>query len=249
MRTYMLPAALVGAALLLAPYCHAQDDAKALIEKAIKAHGGADKLAKLKAVRASAKGTVDLMGQSAGYKETNTVQLPNHFRSEVTLDFMGQSIEIVVVFDGKTCWAKSPQGVMEDPPLAADELKNALYASRVGMLTPLLEDKSFTLSLLGETKVKDKAAVGVKVSSKGQKDIDLYFDKASGLIVKIVRPVLDMTGGEVMEQRYLSDYKDFDGLKRPTKVLVERGGKKYLEAETAEFKFLDKIDANEFSKP
>jgi hypothetical protein len=249
MRKFLLAVAVFGVALVLAPQTRAQDEAKAIIEKAIKAHGGADKLAKTKAVRSTAKGTLQLMGQTLAYTETSTIQQPNQFKSEVTLEIMGQQIPIIVVYDGKTCWAKGPQGVMEDPPLAADEIKTALYAARVGMLKPLLEDKSFTLSLLGESKVKGKAAVGVKVSSKGQKDIDLYFDKADGLIVKVVRPVLDMGGGEVMEERFLSDYKDFEGLKRPTKLVAERGGNKYLDAESVDVKFFDKIDANEFSKP
>jgi uncharacterized protein YifN (PemK superfamily) len=248
MRRHLLAAGVIGIALAAAPRGHAQDDVKSIIEKAIKAHGGAEALAKTKATRSTSKGTVYLMGQPLAFTEKTTIQQPDKFKSELTLEIMGQQIQIVVVYDGKTCWAKGPQGVMEDPPTAAGEIKGALHAARAAMLTGLLDDKAFKVAPLGESKVKGKAALGVKVSHKDQKDVDFYFDKESSLLVKVARPVLDQAG-EVMEERFLSDYKDFDGLKRPTKIVAERGGMKHLEAELVEAKTVDKIDSNEFAKP
>src|SRR5262249_21640762 len=116
MRRYLLAAAAFGVALVLAPQSRAQDEAKAIIEKAIKAHGGADKMAKTKAIRPTAKGNLQLMGQALGYTETSTIQPPNQVQSALTPEIMGQQIPIIVVDDSKTCWVKGPQGVMEDPP-------------------------------------------------------------------------------------------------------------------------------------
>jgi hypothetical protein len=245
----LLAAAAMVVTFLVAPPSHAQDEARAIIEKAIKAHGGPGNLAKTKAMRSVGKGTVDVMGQSLPFKETNTMQQPSQFRSEVVLEIGGQQVTILVVANGNDVWISAMGNTMDAPDLAKDEIKNALYAARVGSLTPLLEDKNFKLSLLGETKVKDRPAVGLKVSRTGQKNIDLYFDKETNLVAKIVRPVLDQAGQEVIEDRFLSDYKDVEGLKRPSKVLAERGGRKYMEAESVETKYFDKIDANEFSKP
>ena len=53
MRTLLIPALALA---LLAPSARAQDDAKAIIEKAIKAHGGADVLNKYKAGKGKVKG-------------------------------------------------------------------------------------------------------------------------------------------------------------------------------------------------
>jgi len=249
MRRFWLAAAAIGATLMVAPRSHAQDDAKAIIEKAIKAHGGADKLAKTKAMRSVSKGTVDVMGQTLPFKETNTMQQPSQFRSEVVLEVGGQQVTILAVGNGNDVWINVMGNTMEAPDIAKEEIKNALYAGRVGSLTPLLEDKEYKLSLLGEAKIKGKPAIGVKVSRSGQKDIDLYFDKETNLIARIVRPVLDQAGQEVIEERSYSDYKDVEGLRRPSKVYAELGGQKHAEAEVIETKYFDKIDANEFSKP
>src|SRR5262245_28654893 len=62
MRYWLLPAAAL--CLLLAPIerSQAQDDPKPILEKAIKAAGGEEKLANLKNLRVKAKGTLEIMG-------------------------------------------------------------------------------------------------------------------------------------------------------------------------------------------
>ena len=46
-----------------------------------------------------------------------------------------------------------------------------------------------------------------------------------------------------------SDFQDQDGYRRPMKMAVFRNGKKVMEAEVIEVKYLDKVDAAEFAKP
>ena len=46
-----------------------------------------------------------------------------------------------------------------------------------------------------------------------------------------------------------SDYKDFDGIKRPTKIEAKRDGKDFWKAEVTEFKVLDKVDPQTFAEP
>ena len=45
------------------------------------------------------------------------------------------------------------------------------------------------------------------------------------------------------------DYRKFDGVLKPMKVVVFRDGKKVMAGERTEVKHLDKIDAGEFAKP
>ena len=68
MRTtwQILPAALM--LTLLARPAAAQNDVKAVIEKAIKAHGGEEKLSKYKASTMKGKGKISLMGNDAEFK-------------------------------------------------------------------------------------------------------------------------------------------------------------------------------------
>jgi hypothetical protein len=120
----------------------------------------------------------------------------------------------------------------------------------VGRLGNLLTDSSVQLSLLGESKVEDRAALGVKIASKGHREMNLYFDKESGLLAKVqLRKNDPQTGQEVDEERIIKEYQDFDGQKAAKKVLINHDGKKYLEMEVIEIKYPDDIDDSEFQKP
>ena len=107
--------------------------------------------------------------------------------------------------------------------------------TKIGHLTNLLTDKSLQLTLLGESKVENRPAVGVKAASKGHRDIDLFFDKESGLLAKIQSRKNDLqTMQEVDEERIIKEYQDIDGQKTPKKVLINHDGKKYLELDVLE---------------
>ena len=111
-------------------------------------------------------------------------------------------------------------------------------------------DKNYTISPLGEIKVNDGAAVGIKVASKGHRDVNLYFDKQSGLMVKRETRALDLQNQqEVSEETFIRDYQDKEGLKTAKKVDVFRDGKKIMEAEILDVKFVDKLDDSQFQKP
>jgi hypothetical protein len=98
--------------------------------------------------------------------------------------------------------------------------------------------------------VNGKPAQGVKVSAKDFRDVELYFDQATGLIVKTSRQVLDtQTMKEVTQETYLSEFKESGGLKHATKAVIHREGKKFLEVEVTEYKLLDSVDDSEFAKP
>src|SRR5207248_11447730 len=100
------------------------------------------------------------------------------------------------------------------------------YAGWVATLLPL-KDKAFTLTTIGEVEVEKRPALGVKVSSKGHRDVDLYFDKESGLLVKTETRLKDEGGQEVMAETFLRDYKDVEGTKHAMKFAVHRDGKLY----------------------
>ena len=103
---------------------------------------------------------------------------------------------------------------------------------------------------LGEVKVDGQPALGIRVSSKGHRDVNLYFDKAKGLLVKVeTRDVDLLTGQEVTTEKIMSDYKEVGGLLRPSKVRVLRDGKKLMDLEMEEVKLVDKFDKEFFDKP
>jgi hypothetical protein len=242
----------VALGLLIAPVqqARAADEPKALIEKAIKAYGGEEKLAGIKALRLKSKGTVEVLGQSLAFTSEGVQELSGKLRSDLSFEVMGQQVTVTQVFNGEKGWFKVMDNTMELEGDLLKEMKQQVYNSRVNTLVPLLKDKAFTLAPLGETKVNGKDALGVKVSAKDYRDIDLYFEKESGLVVKVVTVALDSTTmKEVSREIIFSEFKETDGLKHATKMLMTQDGKKFIDGEITEYKAIDKPDDSTFAKP
>src|SRR5207247_5297407 len=113
-------------------------------------------------------------------------------RSEA--DFNGMKFERTTVINGDKGWITlmGNTDVMPDDQLEA--AKEELYAGWVAGLLAPLKDAAFKLTPLGEIKVGDRPAVGVKVGHKDHKDVNLYFDKDKGLLLKVQRRAKDMGG-------------------------------------------------------
>jgi outer membrane lipoprotein-sorting protein len=233
------------AAALLAAMSRADDaaDARAVVDKAIKASGGADALAKFKAQTFREKGTYYGMGDGLPYTGIYSVEWPNRFRMEIEGIF-------TMIVAGDKGWVKSDKGVdvMTAEQLARE--KNNMHGPYIASLLPL-SDKAYTLATLPEAKVGDKPAVGVKVTCKDRPDVSLWFDKATGLLVKVEQMVEtdDPKAKTVKQETVLSDHKEFAGCKMATGLVVKRDGKKFVEAVMSDFNPAEKLDEKLFSKP
>jgi hypothetical protein len=244
MRSYLgIPLTGVLAIILASPL-RADDAAKATVDKAVKAIGGMQKLDKLKAVTTKDKGTYYGMGDGIPYTANYSTQWPDRFRVEI-------EGYIIIVLDGDKGWTQMNGETKEMDKEELARHQEDLFANWVTNLKPL-QDKAFILAPLGEIKVDGKPAVGVKVSHKDHKDISLYFDKDTGLLVKTERRVQtgpEQGNMEVNQETFFSDYKDVDGLKIPMKAVIKRDGKQFVEAEHIEVKLVDKLDGKVFAKP
>ena len=239
---------LLGLCVFLAGagYSLAQDSAEAIIDKAIQAQGGLEKLTKFKAMQATSKGTMDIMGQNVPFTAEGYAQLPNQFKSVIELSVGGMKATMVQLMNKDKIEITVNGMALPLNDKMREEVKEQVYAEVVVSLAPL-KDKGYTFSALGESKVNDRPVVGVKVSSKGHRDISLYFDKADGLLVKSAHPATDqMSGQEYIQETIHSDYKEFNGIKRPSKEIVNRDGKKMADIEITDVKNLEKLDDKVF---
>ncbi len=230
------------------PAARADGEAEAIIDRAIKAYGGPEKL-KITSAQMKSKGTLEILG-GIGFTQEVTFLLPDKFKEVMDLEVNGQKITAITVYNGTQAWVSTNGQTMELKDKLLDEIKQAASMMQISRILPLKDHKTHTLSLLGETMVNDKPAEGVKVSTKGLRDVNVYFDKKSGLIAKIERQALDpMTQQEVSEERIVLEYQDIDGYKVAKKVQVSRNGRKFTEAEVLEFKPSAKVEASDFEKP
>jgi hypothetical protein len=224
-------------------------DARALIEKAIAAQGGEAELAKRPVVTTKIKGAFHGFGNKLAFTFTgeNTTQGADRVKLVIDSEAFGK-FRMEYVLSGKRGWVKLNGDTRE---LKKEELALFLeeaYASWVTTLLPL-KDKSFTLTPLGEINIDKRPVLGVKVSSKDHRDVKLFFDKETGLLIKTERLAKDEIGQEMTEEMFLSDYKAVQETKQAMKFVIKRGGKPYQSWEVIRYQFAEKPEESTFAKP
>jgi hypothetical protein len=233
----------LGLAFLYEPSAAASDpDARAAVERAVQAQGGAAALSRAAVASRKVKGVLFLK-QEAAFQGTETFQLPDRLRLSVELS----RTPFVQVLDGSRGWEQSGGTTAEMTPLRLAEVQEEAYVWWLATLAPLLKD-GVDLSLLPPEKVKDRPAVGVLARTRGRPESALYFDKESGRLVKIVRRAHE-GGSEVRKEYFYDDYRDVDGARLPTRETVLRDGQKFSEVTYSDYCLLREPDAKAFTRP
>src|SRR5215813_13802415 len=108
----VLMAALVSG--LAGPARGADDkEVQAVLDKAINALGGAEKLGAVKAFTWKARGKISFGGNDNEFNSTTTVEGLDHVRSEFEGEFGGNKVQGVSVLSGDKGWRKFGDMVME----------------------------------------------------------------------------------------------------------------------------------------
>jgi hypothetical protein len=248
-------AGVFGAVSLLSfliPPVRADEDAtlREVIDRAIKAGGGLDNLTKFKASVTKQKGKVHTPGGALSFTSESSIQLPDRLRSEQHIKVGDMQFTVLVIVAGNKGWFQlmGKTDAMNKDML--DESKEQLNAANISQLA-CLQDKEYKLSSLGEVKVGDRPAIGIRVERKGYRDVNLFFDKDRSLLLKLETRGKDfMQGGQEYTTTTLyDDYKKVEGMMVAHKVTIERDGKPYVETETTELKISEKLDDSLFEKP
>lgn len=222
------------------------ESVEAVLNHAIDAHGGREALTKYKAGRSKLKGTLHTPEGEVDFTQEVVYMNPGKVKQVHEAVCKGQSVRVMALINGDNDKIEF-NGQTADRNRAERELKEAAHFMRVGQLLPLVNEKGFDLSLLpgGDA---DKKAIGVRVRAQGHRDIDLYFDKDSGLLSRVeTRGVED--DKEFTETRVLSDYETEkeSGLPYAKKIVVSRDGKRYMELEVLKITHLEHVDTQEFN--
>ena len=253
MKRLVLATGALGALLVLAAHGRSSEDKElvAIIDKAFAAHGGEANLAKYPAQTATGTGKFYGLGEAIDFN----LEVASHdkkFRYGMDMKVVNFDLKITIVVSGAKGWEKVNDDVKE---IGADELaeyKEQMYSEAVVRLLPLKKDKAYKLSLIGDVKVGDQATVGVRIAKKGHRDVSLFFDKAKGHLVKSEFVIKDIKGGgdkEMMQANLYYDYKEFQGTRCPTRVVIERDGKKFADTQLTEIQLLEKLDDGTFDRP
>ena len=224
-------------------------DARAILDEAIKAHGGEAALGKFVAMYYKVKGT----------EFDGDMKTPLSFEwffqgddKETTISYdENDKVTDVEVVNGKEGWTKDASRVTE--PMAKEQVEfqqELIYLNWATMFVPL-KAKGFRLSLAGETDVAGRKAVGILVSHDKHSPVTLYFDKETHLLAKYGRKFKEPDSGkEINEECVFSDYHAAQDTKQPFKAETFWDGVKANESRIVEMKLYDKpLDEKLFSKP
>ncbi len=180
-----------------------------------------------------ALGGTEAIEKVASREEKGTVTLDRgrQFQVEILSKNPGKRFSVVhtpngdrvTAFDGNTAWASNPGA-----PLSKLDPSNALairleaqldFASRLKQM--------FNQFRVGRPeKIKDQEAVQVFALQQGQPPVRLYFDKQSGLLVRLVR-YAETPIGRLPTQIDYGDYRDSGGVKIPYRWTVSNPRGRY----------------------
>lgn len=251
MRTTAAPA-IVMVMLLVCGTARADDDktvSRAILDQAMRAHGGEAVLAKFAGATMKLKGTVHVQNMALPFAGELATQGADQQRAFIEFEAGGQKFAVTNVFNRDKGWVKLADNVVAMTRDQLAEVKEETYASSLNWLVPL-KDEAFTLAPLGEIQVDNRPALGIRISHKGHRDVNLYFDKQTHRLAKAESRVKDQESGqEVTQETFLSNYDEKGVVQRAHKMTVKRDGKLYVEAEIQDFKAVEKLDDSLFDKP
>ena len=230
-------------------------EARAIIDKAIEAHGGADRLSQFKAVSARWAGKYKV--ENVFYSDAVyavTYEIPDKIRIDYEVENpKGGTFAFTRVVNGKAGWQGGARGTRDLKEAEVARIVDEVYTHWLASAVPL-KDKGFEFSPAGGTTVDGKEAVGVRVSCKGRPDVNLFFDKKTGLAIKSERRARDPgTNEEYTAESIYRDHKAFQGVMWPTNRLDRRDGMDLEENsgrfELSDYQARDKLEEKSLAKP
>lgn len=211
-------------------------DLPKFVEKAIESHGGAGRLAKLKAQTWKAKGNYYVSGTDVKrpYIASFAFEAPNKLKAEYVGAF-------TIVTNEKKGWVNGEE-------MTTEQLAQQHESSYVGWVTSRfpLTDKGFSLAREKDQEIDGRPTVAIKVSHAGHRDFVIYFDKQTARMAKVVMKLLMPNGEESSQETVWSQYKVFDGIPVPTKFITHLDGKVLMDGEMTEWKGAESLDASLF---
>ncbi len=235
---------VVALLVLAGPARGSEKEAKEILERAIKAHGGTSALTRAAQVKRTDTGSIWVGGRKLSLTVQVIRSLPDKLRLTIGV---GSGVKSVLVMDGEKGWYSDGGPAVPLMAPKMKELREETYVFYATTLVPLTKE-GYTLSTLPRTKVDGEAAVGIKVARKGYLDLRLYFLQRNGLLVRVEREAT-LAGVKVAKESRYSTFKSFDGVKLPTRETEYVNGNKSTEITISDVSFPAKLDAKTFAKP
>ena len=246
----MRPVVLVPLLCLLAssPAALATDQTRAIIAKAIQAHGGKEAVQKLKAMTWKADGTMIFGNNKQPYQATYYWQAPDKFRFDMAVNLGGNAGTFTVIVNGDRGWEKFGDRTRVMDGRSLKGLRQTCYMIYLSTLAPLL-DPSLQISAVSELQRDGRTLVGIKVGHDRFNDVSLYFDRDTGLLAMARTTIFtNLLGRETEQESLYEDYTKANGRVYFKRLVIQFDGKPVMIEKMGETKISDRLPAKLFEQ-
>ena len=217
--------------------------AKTLLDAAIAAKGGLDRLRAINRITAKSTGWVTTRDGPLEGQTTTYLEYPNHVRTETTL----QDVTTLQVFDGQHGWVRDPNGVHEVPEQAIRDLQMGLKRDTISLLLAAQNGAVRARALPDIKGDAGKVHHALELSAPDLDPIVLYLDPETNLVSK--QAYVAGGAGQPLIEEVFSDYRPVDGIQIAYAAQVRRGGQTMLERRVSTITINPPLDPALFKRP
>lgn len=247
MRSLVWTVSVAGMILLYAGAA-AAEDARALLERAIEAHGGAARLERTKKGYLKGKVEASQGNVASKYELEETFDLPARYRRTFNGSDNDTPFHLDMAFTGKEGWVRKGDGPAHDGSVR-EQLTLVQHWHAILAMLLLLRGKDIDLTPLPDETKEGRAFAGLRAASR-QGSSDVYFDKSTGLLARSKRVMPELLGGkEATVESFYDDYRDIQGIHYPMKIRTVAGDAFVTTVTLSVVEFRDQIDDSIFLNP
>jgi predicted Zn-dependent peptidase len=218
-------------------------EGKAILVKAAEACGGVENFKKVQSIVSEADLTLNTP-QGAMTMGLSSIQVIPDKSAQTINTPMGDQ---VIVFDGSSGWISAGGQTQAMPTNQVEDKKKGLVRNMVVMFARCDQLDFVKVASKGQEEFNGQPALRLDFMTESGGQFTMYVDPASHYPVGMQYMGETMMGpGEIVEK--MSDYKEFNGIMMPTKMIEEGGGMTF-EVEMTRIDINAEYDASIFNKP
>lgn len=209
--------------------------ARALIDHAIAAKGGLQKLQAIRTIRTESKTLYDTAQGPVPFATTTWIEYPDRYRIEA--DMPGG--KVVQVYAGGQYWIQDASGTHEAP--STDTVRESLQRDTIPLLLKLAAGQVQVQAL----ETKDPSIAALQIGGPDMTPLTMFVNRDTGFIAGVR---YQNESGGVTEELY-SDYRDVNGVQIAFHTAVHRAGLPPIERDVKTFRMNVSVPRNLFTKP
>ncbi len=186
---------------------------EAIFRKSIEAQGGEVAMQSIKDV--SMTGTASVMGQSLSFAQQYV--LPSAYVQTISMGGMALSKQITK----NGTYQVSQQGV--DQPLEEKDKEDLEESASLFLESYLLKKGGYTTAVKGIEQLDGKDVYNVEIKSPKGRLFNFFYDVATGIRVKESKTEEGPNGEKLSQSIYNKEYKTYNGVMIPVKMMYEQG--------------------------